>query len=104
MSSAKVHNTPEACNMPRSLPLSSSQDVLVHQKFVNIVYIILLAIAQHAAYLLFNFVVILFVLRLPLAEAIAVGIMSSQVIVGRGSSTVMRGVMLECWSEGARPG
>ena len=38
--------------------LSGSQDMLIKQAFVSIVYVILLAIGQHLLYLLFNYAII----------------------------------------------
>ena len=85
--------------------LSGAQHIITTTPFVYTLYAILLAIAQHLIYLAFNFTVILcasfvlgcrevyamfplslsmtralcrFILRMPLLEAIATGVMSSQ--------------------------
>ncbi|KAL4419051.1 hypothetical protein ABPG77_010330, partial [Micractinium sp. CCAP 211/92] len=48
------------------------------QQFVQVLYVILLAIGQHLAYLAFNFPILQYVFKMPLAERIATGVMSSQ--------------------------
>lgn len=58
--------------------LSGARDTLVQQQFVQILYVILLAIGQHLVYLAFNFLILQFVFHMPLIERIAAGIMSSQ--------------------------
>lgn len=57
--------------------LSGAQKILVAQKFTNILLIILAGILMHFLYLVFNGVAVK-VLKLPVKEAIAVLIMSSQ--------------------------
>jgi hypothetical protein len=42
------------CPLTRLAP--AKQDVLVHQKFINIFVVIVAAILMHAVYLAFNFV------------------------------------------------
>ncbi|KAL4439853.1 hypothetical protein ABPG75_002854 [Micractinium tetrahymenae] len=58
--------------------LSGARDKLFEQQFVQILYVILLAIGQHLAYLLFNFPILQYVFKMPLVERIATGVMSSQ--------------------------
>ncbi|KAI7843756.1 hypothetical protein COHA_002654 [Chlorella ohadii] len=58
--------------------LSGAQDVLVHQRFINIFIVICAAIIMHALYLVLNFGATIWLVRLPLKEAIAASIMSSQ--------------------------
>jgi sodium/bile acid cotransporter 7 len=58
--------------------LSGAQATIVSTPFVNTLYAILLAIAQHVVYLALNFGAAVYVFRLPLPEAIATGIMASQ--------------------------
>ena len=40
------------------LVLSGARDVLLDQKFVDILYVILLGVAQHLIYLVFNFTIV----------------------------------------------
>ncbi|EFN59401.1 hypothetical protein CHLNCDRAFT_49947 [Chlorella variabilis] len=58
--------------------LSGAQATLMDQQFVQILYVILLAIAQHIIYLIFNFAVLYYIFHMPLTDLIATGIMSSQ--------------------------
>jgi sodium/bile acid cotransporter 7 len=58
--------------------LSGAQSTLMDQQFVQILYVILLAIAQHIIYLIFNFGALHWVFHMPLMELIATGVMSSQ--------------------------
>jgi sodium/bile acid cotransporter 7 len=58
--------------------LSAAQHLLIEQKFVNILYIIIAAIIQHAIYLVFNALMVAFVFKMPIEEGVAVVIMGSQ--------------------------
>ncbi|GIL58553.1 hypothetical protein Vafri_13495 [Volvox africanus] len=58
--------------------LSAARDLLLDQRPGPVFAMIGLAIAMHLAYLLGNYLVVWFILRAPLREAIAVVIMSSQ--------------------------
>lgn len=58
--------------------LSGAQEILVDQRFVNIIYVIIAAIIQHLIYLVFNAVVLRFIFRMPIEEAVAVWVMASQ--------------------------
>ena len=58
--------------------LSAAQSILVAQEFVNILYIIIAAILQHAIYLIFNALVVRFVFNMPVEEGVAVTIMGGQ--------------------------
>lgn len=58
-----LHPAPRVVPACRSLPavwivLSGARDVLLEQRFVSILEVILLAVAQHLAYLAFNFAVV----------------------------------------------
>lgn len=52
--------------------------VLFPAHYLQILYVILLAIAQHIIYLIFNFAVLYYIFHMPLTDLIATGIMSSQ--------------------------
>ena len=58
--------------------LSGAQALLVAQQFVQILYVILAAIAQHLVYLAFNVAVLAAVFKMPVEEGVAVAIMGSQ--------------------------
>ncbi|KAL4434255.1 hypothetical protein ABPG75_000696 [Micractinium tetrahymenae] len=58
--------------------LSGAQHILVDQPFVGIVYVVLLSAAQHIIYLIGNFMVSTFALRMPAPENVSTGIMASQ--------------------------
>lgn len=58
--------------------LSGAQATLLDQQFVQILYVILLAIGQHLVYLFINFAALHFLFKLPLVDLISAGIMSSQ--------------------------
>ena len=58
--------------------LSGAQDVLVQQSFLDIFIVIVAAVLMHGFYLAFNAAATVWVLRMPLKEAIAATIMSSQ--------------------------
>jgi sodium/bile acid cotransporter 7 len=58
--------------------MSSAQDVLVHTPFIDIFVVIVVTVLMHALYLLLNGLATRFLLRMPLKEAIAATIMSSQ--------------------------
>ena len=48
--------------------LSGAQEILVEQKFVNILYVIIAAVVQHFIYLVFNAIVVRFVFNMPIKE------------------------------------
>ena len=58
--------------------LSSAQSLLVSQQFVNILYIIIATILQHAIYFALNIPIVYWALRMPAEEGVAVSIMGSQ--------------------------
>ena len=58
--------------------LSGSQSILVRIPFTNVLIVIAVSIALHVVLLIFNALVVKYILRLPVREAIAVLIMSSQ--------------------------
>lgn len=58
--------------------LSGAQELLVSQKFVDIVCVILAAIGMHVVYLIFNALVLRFVFSMPIEEAVAVWVIGSQ--------------------------
>ncbi|KAG2499733.1 hypothetical protein HYH03_002666 [Edaphochlamys debaryana] len=58
--------------------LSSARNTLIAQSAGAVFAMIGLAIAQHLCYLLVNHIIVWYVLRLPITEAVAVTIMSSQ--------------------------
>jgi sodium/bile acid cotransporter 7 len=58
--------------------LSAAQNLLLEQQFVNILYIIIAAVLQHAIYLVFNAGMVHYVFRMPIEEGVAVTIMGSQ--------------------------
>jgi solute carrier family 10 (sodium/bile acid cotransporter), member 7 len=65
------------CKSARCLFHSASREDLVHQRFVNILLIIVASAVVHLIYLVFNAAAVL-ALRLPVREGIAVLIMASQ--------------------------
>ncbi|GLI61193.1 hypothetical protein VaNZ11_003427 [Volvox africanus] len=81
---AKNHRVPLSLTSTTALAfvvwqtLSAARDLLLDQRPGPVFAMIGLAIAMHLAYLLGNYLVVWFVLRAPLREAIAVVIMSSQ--------------------------
>jgi sodium/bile acid cotransporter 7 len=58
--------------------LSGSQSILIRLPFTNVLIVIAVAVALHVVLLIFNAIVVKYILRLPVREAIAVFIMSSQ--------------------------
>jgi sodium/bile acid cotransporter 7 len=58
--------------------LSGAQPVLIEQDGLDILYLLLTVLMQHVVYLIFNGLVVGLVLRLPIEEAVAVWVMTSQ--------------------------
>ncbi len=60
------------------MSLSGAQAVLVQQRALDVLYMLLAALAQHVAYLAFNAATLALVVRVPIEEAVAVWVMASQ--------------------------
>ncbi|PSC76757.1 BASS family transporter: sodium ion bile [Micractinium conductrix] len=58
--------------------LSGAQSILIDQPFVGLVYVVLLSAGQHIVYMINNFLVSTYALRMPPPENVSTGVMASQ--------------------------
>ncbi len=84
------------------MALSNSRDSLFRQPGLPILYVFIVVVLQHLFYLSYNFLTVVFLMKLPVKQAISVVIMTSQksnpvalaVISGMGVSNSVSGILV----------